>query len=263
MTQSPAVDQFVELMQGHLPSQGPTGTFQLVLAPEVRAILERPLDAADVKQDVYMEGSRFQPRYPPSDVVIKRLNEAFGSAWSHQLVAYSFAPDWSGVISHVRVTVKLQYYNRGQAQGPVVDVSHEGIGWAFIRKNPAGGMEALGDTIKASVSDAIRKAATYFGFGLELYNRDETPYQNMTLLPGAATGANLPAPEWQVQKVIDILETHYRQPRAHWMHWLQVTSTAQITVGVAQQIINGSHPVVVGLSGQAAQAQAGITSRNA
>ncbi len=87
--------------------------------------------------------------------VVDRLNEAFAHDWSLRVL------EWKLLDAEVVVWAELD-------AGGVVK---HGFGNSTVtRSKDSGEPVSIGDDIKAAASDALKKAATLFGVGLELYS---------------------------------------------------------------------------------------------
>lgn len=226
---------------------------------DIIQIITRPLNGqqGEFKQDVCVPGDRFQPKYPPSQVVIRRLNEAFGYNWSDEVISTTHSPDFGEVIVHVRLTVNLRSNSTIHTQ-----VTHDGLGRCILHRN-ATGFSEYGNDVKAAHSDGLRKAATKFGFSLDLYDKDESSFQGMQLLNAPSPDPAMEfAPNFQVGQVVDLMEGRLRIPRQDWLAALQIGDPSNMTVLTAQEILAGRHPVFVHYSG-GQQYSNGIHSSNA
>ncbi len=129
------------------------------------ATLTREFPLSALKQRVVGGGKALS--YVEGHTVIHRLNEATGNCWSFSILnidSLDVAPE----VRLVTATVALTIPGHGTRQ-------HIGVQTV----NARGGE----DLVKGAVTDALKKAATLFGVGLELYGPD---YE--------ATAAAKPAP---------------------------------------------------------------------
>jgi len=145
----------------------------------IRDVLDRPFEPDEVKQKKvdYDDGKKsFTCDYVDHATVTKRLNEAFGHAWSFDPVEHYFIDDVVVVFGRLKVMidgveiVKGQYGNNDSGE--------------FI-SNP-------GDKLKAAASDCLKKCATLFGVGLQLYDKE-------TVSGAASANGSLPQ-GWIVSK---------------------------------------------------------------
>ena len=101
--------------------------------------------------------------YLETATVIERLNEAFGTQWSFRVMDHWIMKDTEGKIEEVIVwgeiaadlVVKQQFGNAVAKKG-----------WD------------TGDMFKGAASDALKKCATEFGVGLQLYHDTPAPAHN-------------------------------------------------------------------------------------
>ena len=138
--------------------------------------IERPLPAEQIKKRPGRGNMTFD--YIPTEFVIRLLNEAFNYQWSTH-IQESFR-DGSDVVVRLQLTV-------GTAEQSVVK---EQYGSSAISGD-------LGDAYKAAASDALKKAATLLGIGLELYETVTPSTPVRAPAPSAApptTSASRPAP---------------------------------------------------------------------
>lgn len=128
------------------------------------AIKQRKLNPKDPKSRVvdYVEGF----------TVIRRLNEATGNNWNLEIL--SLTSDKVGGGEMLRAHVRLTLPGLG---------SREHIG---IQSLYAGGGE---DLAKGVITDALKKCATLFGVGLELFGPD---YEADDYIPSSARPAPTP-----------------------------------------------------------------------
>lgn len=94
--------------------------------------------------------------YIPGHLIIRRLNEATGNDWTFCVVSETETPQPDGKIL-IKVRVALTIPGHG---------TREGIGVQIVSEK--GGE----DLYKGALTDAVKKAATFFGVGLELYGPD-------------------------------------------------------------------------------------------
>lgn len=115
--------------------------------------------------------------YVMPEPVIRRLNEAFQSAWSFEIFWQSIT--WN-TGAH-RVTVVVRISAPVMVQDPagayhVVMVSKDGVGSAELKSgNGNGGYLDIGFDLKSAVTDGVKLAAKLFGVGLDLYENKGEP----------------------------------------------------------------------------------------
>jgi recombination DNA repair RAD52 pathway protein len=114
--------------------------------------------------------------YISGNTVIDILNRAFGYLWSSEIVKVwkedSVDKVWKenatpqGPVAHaiVRLTIWLKDDN-----GTMFPIVKEGAGSKEIN----GGQSDQSEVFKSAATDALKKAATLFGIGLELYRDDD------------------------------------------------------------------------------------------
>ena len=121
-----------------------------------RELLERPFDAALIKtrkgafgqQLTYVEGAEY----------VRRLNAAFDGRWSFEIVDHQIGK------THVVVVGKL-------TAGEVVKMAFGGS--AITTNNQTGDAISIGDDLKSAATDAMKKAASMLGVGLDLYSSSD------------------------------------------------------------------------------------------
>ena len=122
-----------------------------------RQLLEQVFGPEEIKQ---REGSFGQTlAYVSGHTVIQRLNDAFESAWSFEIVSHEIYKDEVTVIGKLTAEgiIKSQF---GSSR--------------ITRARETGESISLADDLKSAATDALKKCATLFGVGLHLY-ADKTP----------------------------------------------------------------------------------------
>jgi len=133
-------------------------------------ILNRPFDKKDIKKNY----AGFD--YVEAQMVIRRLNEAFGHAWSFAVVSSSRDEDTILVLGSLEgLGITKQQY--GSAEVKRFKNDHA---------TKADKVMDIGNDFKAATSDALKKCATLFGVALHLYG-DEESNQEPTQEPAGAT----------------------------------------------------------------------------
>lgn len=123
--------------------------------------LTRPFPKEAIKQRKGNGGIYLN--YVETHTVIRRLIEATGNQFNFRVLAIDQTPDL------VMATVELE----------IGGSKRQHVGTARVAGNPD-------DCVKASISDACKKASTLFGIGLELYGVDyeaERPQATPTTRP--------------------------------------------------------------------------------
>jgi hypothetical protein len=124
-----------------------------------RALLEKPFEPSQIKQRQGKFGHILD--YVEGHVVTSRLNEAFESNWSFEIVKYRIIKDPGEVLVLGKLT----------AEG----VTKMSFGSKEIeRSKDTKAIVSLGDDLKAASTDALKKAASLLGVGLYLYS-DQRP----------------------------------------------------------------------------------------
>ena len=124
-----------------------------------RALLEKPFEPSQIKQRQGNFGHILD--YVEGHVVTSRLNEAFDGNWSFEVVKYRILKDTDEVLVLGKLT----------AEG----VTKMAFGSKEIeRSKDTKAIISLGDDLKASSTDALKKAASLLGVGLYLYS-DQRP----------------------------------------------------------------------------------------
>ena len=115
-------------------------------------LLEQPFSQEEIKQ---RDGSFGQTlNYVSGYTVIERLNQAFESLWSFEIVSHEIHQD------EVIVIGKLS------AEG----IAKSQFGSSRITKvRETGETVSLADDLKSAATDALKKCATLLGIGLHLY----------------------------------------------------------------------------------------------
>ena len=123
-----------------------------------RNALERPFDQDKVKTRKGNFGKRLS--YVEAHEYIRRLNEVFGSRWDFEIVEHEVLDN------EVVVVGKL-------TAGGIVKMA---FGTSSItRTKETGEAVSIGDDLKAASSDALKKAASLLGIGLDLYAGKANP----------------------------------------------------------------------------------------
>jgi len=117
-----------------------------------RQLLEQPFSADQIKQREGGSGRAID--YIEGHSVIRRLNDAFESEWSFEIVSHEI---------HQEEVVVIGKLNAGS-------LSKSQFGSSRITRNrDTKDIVSLADDLKAAATDALKKCATLFGVGLHLY----------------------------------------------------------------------------------------------
>ena len=115
-------------------------------------LLAQPFDRAFVKKREGRGGKMLD--YLETATVIARLNEVLGpDGWSFR------------ILEHIQL--EDEFVVRGELR--LNGVCHQQFGASRISRDRNGNALSLGDDLKAAASDALKKTATLYGVGLELY----------------------------------------------------------------------------------------------
>ena len=117
-----------------------------------RELLERPFDKALLKTRKGTFGKPFS--YVEGVEYIRRLNDAFESAWSFDVTEHQVLD--TEVIVLGRLTAS--------------EVTKTAFGGSKITVNREGEVVSIADDLKAAATDALKKASSLLGVGLHLYS---------------------------------------------------------------------------------------------
>jgi hypothetical protein len=110
---------------------------------EVRSILEKPFDAASIKQRPGQYGKMLE--YVETITVIERLNQAFDSDWSFEVISFEVRNDEAICLGKLTVP------------GNIVKVQ---FGSCRVSKDKeTGEYVGMGDALKGAASDSIKKTS--------------------------------------------------------------------------------------------------------
>jgi hypothetical protein len=116
-----------------------------------RELLEKPFEPAQIRQ---RKGRNGVLDYIEGHNVVHRLNQALDGAWSFEITHHEVRED------EVLVLGKLT------AEG----ITKMNFGVSQVtREKGSGALISLGDDLKATATDALKKCATFLGVGLHLY----------------------------------------------------------------------------------------------
>ena len=123
-----------------------------------RQLLEQAFNQEEIKQ---RDGSFGQTlAYVSGHTVIQRLNDAFESAWSFEIILHEIHQDEVIVIGKLTAEgiIKSQF---GSSR--------------ITRARETGESISLADDLKSAATDALKKCATLLGVGLHLYADKPSP----------------------------------------------------------------------------------------
>ena len=117
-----------------------------------RQLLEQPFTADQIKQREGGSGRAID--YIEGHSVIQRLNDAFESAWSFEIISHEIHQEEVVVIGRLTAgtLAKSQF---GSSR--------------ITRNRDTKDIVSLADDLKAAATDALKKCATLFGVGLHMY----------------------------------------------------------------------------------------------
>lgn len=138
-----------------------------------RDILEAPFAPEQIKQREGNFGKTLD--YIEGHAVIRRLNDAFDSAWSFEILEHHILKDMNEVVVLGRLTAggisKTQFGSS-----------------AITRAKQTREAVSLADDLKAAATDSLKKCATMLGVGLHLYGaRQPTPNGRSSNAPAKVT----------------------------------------------------------------------------
>jgi hypothetical protein len=119
-------------------------------------ILTRPFASEQIKQRSGQHGRTLS--YVDVAAVIERLNEAFDHRWDFE------------VVSHQVRDTEVVVLGKITADG----ITKSAFGGSSITLDKEGEVVSLADDLKAAGSDALKKAASLLGVGLEMYGGQPT-----------------------------------------------------------------------------------------
>ena len=193
----------------------------------------------EVRRDAVSPVGGFQPAYIPITAILHRLNASCGLAWSFSI------RQWQVAGAEIVVLGELTVFG----------VARQQFGHALMRMHD-GQPACFGYDLKAAASDAIRKCASLFGVGAQVYARNESGFQGMGQVPPAAVvaqqaqaatlaGLDMAAPLFQIPLVQRVMVAAGYPENQWWFH-LGLPSAQHMTGRLAASIISGQHPAVHG-----------------
>ena len=132
--------------------QAPAGITPLEEIPMNRAALEKPFPEDLIKTRKGAFGKDLS--FVEAVHYIRRLNDAFDSGWTWKIVSHE--------INGTEVIVHGVLEGGGQAK-------HAFGGSTITTNKTTGEVISVSDDLKAAATDALKKACSLFGIGLELY----------------------------------------------------------------------------------------------
>lgn len=123
-----------------------------------RELLEQPFGPEQIKQ---REGNFGQMlNYIEGHAVIQRLNDAFESVWSFEIMEHK-------ILEAVDEVIILGKFSAGEVVKMQFGSSR------ITRARETGDMISLSDDFKGAATDSLKKCATMLGVGLHLYDKDK------------------------------------------------------------------------------------------
>ena len=114
-------------------------------------ILTRPFPPEQLRTRRGQNGKQFS--YVEAHTVVTRLNEATDGEWSFEVVRHEILADEVIVVGRL-----------------VIDgIAKMAFGGSSVTRDGSGKEMSIADDLKAATSDAIKKTASLFGCGLEMY----------------------------------------------------------------------------------------------
>jgi hypothetical protein len=168
-------------------------------------LLQRPFSAHQIRRRKTSLGTTLD--YIETHTVIARLNEAFKGQWSFRILEHKFLDDDVVVLGELA------------AEG----VAKQQFGTCELHQETEDGMVlSMGDALKAAASDALKKAATLFGVGLQLYGTDTARSAGeKEALPVEATPSASAAPDGPEAVVVPAQEAPAVSDAPDIDAWLQ------------------------------------------
>ena len=135
---------------------------------KLRETLDRPFPPENIKTRKGNFGAELS--YVEGHEYIRRLNEAFGVAWSFQIIEHEVLDDECIVLGKLTTHGHVRMAFGGSSVTRHKD-SREPI--------------SIADDLKAAATDAFKKSCSFLGVGLHLYSSDQPP-------GGVGTGTEQP-----------------------------------------------------------------------
>jgi hypothetical protein len=185
--------------------------------------------------------------YVPIAEVVTRLNAVLGvGGWSCTTIRAerdTLDPDW--IIAHVRLTLIRD-------NGSVV--SFDGHGGQSIKRTKEGKIVDLGDEFKGAESDALKKAASRLGVGLDLSRKEDALRYEADLEYAQLNKVGEESDLEEIQSKIDSLNPEPREAFKVWWKQQKLPKPAELParfVAVVTEALDGY------LAAQAAESGSG------
>lgn len=174
---------------------------------QVRDVVESKLDPKWIKQ---REQGGTKLSYIGGHIVIQLLNKAFDYKWSYEIVSEEIVPSLPKAATKWENRKKVPSLDKNgqqiwEPQPPVAKVLGRltvpgyGIKEQYGSKVIIGGATEQEASFKSASTDALKKCATLFGIGLELYGDDEDVVKTQEAAPQMTAQAT-PATQNSVQE---------------------------------------------------------------
>jgi hypothetical protein len=208
--------------------------------PAVRQLLEKPFEANQLKQIPSKWDRTKMLTYVMPEPVIRRLNDAFNSAWSFEIKHDSVT--WNTVAGKVTVVVRIlaqHFVPDPNGNFHLVTTFKDGIGEADLKPADGGGYIDVGLDLKSAVTDGLKLACKLFGVALDLYERKDEG------MVAGNDGAK--AQQFQIEK-IDRYFGSCGIGQAQWLGRYNLQRPEDMPLELANSLLNGTHPDVVMLA---------------
>jgi hypothetical protein len=234
----------------------------------LRQALEMPFEPVDVRDYGTTDDGKRQLTSIDPNAVIHRLTDCFGGAWSFEIKEYKVYFEAAQVIATVRLSYTCMENSPDGKGYHFMPVVKDAIGNATIKfsrpdsngQPPATPYYNLGWDIKSAVTDGLKKAASLFGIGLYMWERDgskESPVQQPQdrfpnagqwpagqAFPNAQVQQPNPAQPFQIDKICKFF-AGLNYPLEQWAPWFGFNNLNEVTVDLANSILSGQHPIMV------------------
>jgi len=148
-----------------------------------RQLLEKLFDPGQIRQRRGDDGKTYE--YIEGAAIVQRLNDAFESAWSFEVLEHRILDNEVVVLGKLLAggVEKMQF---GASQ--------------ITRRTRDKSIISIGDDLKIAATDSLKKCATLLGIGLQLYfKKDTAPAQ--AVKPARPAAAAAPKTEQPVRSI--------------------------------------------------------------
>jgi hypothetical protein len=218
---------------------------------DLRELLESHFEPADIREYGELPDGRKLSSIAP-DAIIRRLTDCFGGTWSFEVLNHNVYHEAFQVVATVRISHEF-WSKSPSGSDSLIRVQKEAIGNSVI-KTVQGQVNHfhpnypvyfnLGWDIKSAVTDGMKKAASMFGVGLHIFERDgnvAAPTQQQ--LQGQPVTHTQPALGFQVDKINKFFNS-LGFPIEQWTQWFGITDATTIPMELANAILSGQHPIM-------------------